>query len=56
MSLFDKIRGEFVDIVEWLDPTQDTLAYRFEPGADDDGITAAVPLALTLRGIGRGRA
>ena len=30
MSLFDKIRGEFVDIVEWLDPTQDTLAYRFE--------------------------
>jgi len=30
MSLFDKIRGEFIDIVEWLDDTQDTIVYRFE--------------------------
>jgi len=30
MALFDKIRGEFIDIVEWLDPTQDTLVHRFE--------------------------
>lgn len=30
MSLFDKIRAEFIDIVEWLDDTQDTIAYRFE--------------------------
>ncbi|MEG4573791.1 SPFH domain-containing protein [Microcoleus sp. N3A4] len=30
MGLFDKIRGEFVDIIEWLDNTSDTIAYRFE--------------------------
>lgn len=30
MSLWDTIRGEFIDIVEWLDDTQDTLVYRFE--------------------------
>jgi len=29
MGLFDKIRGEFVDIIEWLDPTSDTMVYRF---------------------------
>ena len=30
MGLFDKLRGELIDIVEWLDDTNDTLAYRFE--------------------------
>ncbi|MDK3159189.1 SPFH domain-containing protein [Kamptonema cortianum] len=30
MSLFGKLRGEFIDIIEWLDPSNDTLAYRFE--------------------------
>jgi len=30
MGLWDKIKGEFIDIVEWLDDTQDTLVYRFE--------------------------
>lgn len=31
MGLMDKIRGEFVDIVEWTEPPQnDILAYRFE--------------------------
>lgn len=30
MGLFDKIRGEFIDIIEWLDNTNDTIAYRFE--------------------------
>ncbi len=30
MGIFDRFRGEFVDIIEWLDPTQDTMAYRFE--------------------------
>ena len=29
MGLFDKIRGEFVDIIEWTDPTNDTMVYRF---------------------------
>ena len=30
MGLWDKIRGEFIDIVEWIDNTNDTLVYRFE--------------------------
>ncbi len=29
MGLFDKLRGEFIDIIEWLDPTSDTMVYRF---------------------------
>lgn len=30
MGLFDKIRGEFIDIIEWTDQSNDTLVYRFE--------------------------
>lgn len=30
MGFFDKLRGELVDIVEWLDNSNNTLAYRFE--------------------------
>jgi len=30
MGLFDKLRGEFVDIIEWLDESNDTIVYRFE--------------------------
>src|SRR3954471_19581072 len=30
MGLWDKITGEFIDIIEWTDNSQDTLVYRFE--------------------------
>ena len=30
MGLFDKLRGEFVDIIEWLDDSSDTIVYRFQ--------------------------
>ncbi|MFA7059266.1 MAG: SPFH domain-containing protein [Pedobacter sp.] len=30
MELWDKLKGEFIDIIEWLDNTRDTLVYRFE--------------------------
>ena len=30
MSLWDKVRGEFIDIVQWIDDTNDTMVYRFE--------------------------
>lgn len=30
MGLFDKIKGEFIDIIEWLDDSNDTMVYRFE--------------------------
>ncbi|WP_037907127.1 SPFH domain-containing protein [Actinacidiphila yeochonensis] len=29
MGLFDAIRGEFVDIVEWTDDSRDTIVWRF---------------------------
>ncbi|MFN0060653.1 MAG: SPFH domain-containing protein [Planctomycetota bacterium] len=29
MGLLDKLRGEFVDIVEWIDDTRHTLVWRF---------------------------
>lgn len=30
MGIWDKIRGEFIDIIQWTDDTQDTMVYRFE--------------------------
>jgi membrane protease subunit (stomatin/prohibitin family) len=30
MGLWDKIFGEFVDIIEWTDDSNDTMVYRFE--------------------------
>jgi membrane protease subunit (stomatin/prohibitin family) len=30
MGLFDKIKGEFIDVIEWIDDTGDTLVHRFE--------------------------
>ncbi|MCC6794564.1 MAG: SPFH domain-containing protein [Candidatus Hydrogenedentes bacterium] len=30
MGLFDKLRGELIDIVEWLDESRDTMVHRFD--------------------------
>ena len=30
MGIWDKLKGELVDIIEWLDDTNDTMVYRFE--------------------------
>ncbi len=30
MGLFNKLRGEFIDIIEWLDDSNNTMVYRFE--------------------------
>ncbi len=29
MGILDKIKGELIDIIEWLDPSNDTMLYRF---------------------------
>lgn len=29
MGLFDMIKGEFIDVIEWVDDSPDTLVYRF---------------------------
>lgn len=30
MGLFDKLRGELIDIIEWIDQSNNTIAYRFD--------------------------
>ena len=30
MGLWDKLGGEFIDIIQWIDDTNDTMVYRFE--------------------------
>ena len=30
MGILNKIKGEFIDIIEWLDPTNNTMVHRFE--------------------------
>ncbi|MCK5687627.1 SPFH domain-containing protein, partial [Myxococcota bacterium] len=30
MGFMDKLKGEFVDIIEWLDDSNDTMVHRFE--------------------------
>ncbi len=30
MGIFEKLRNELIDIIEWIDSTNDTIAYRFE--------------------------
>lgn len=30
MALWDKLKGEIIDIVEWIDQSNDTMVYRFE--------------------------
>ncbi|MBB5516003.1 membrane protease subunit (stomatin/prohibitin family) [Rubricella aquisinus] len=30
MPIFDFLKGEFIDVIEWLDSSNDTLVYRFE--------------------------
>ena len=30
MGLWDKLMGEFVDVIEWTDDSHDTMVYRFE--------------------------
>ena len=35
MSLLNKIRGEFIDIIEWNDPSTDTMVWRFHRYQDE---------------------
>ncbi|MCC5946128.1 MAG: SPFH domain-containing protein [Bernardetiaceae bacterium] len=30
MSFWNKVKGQFVDVIEWLDDSNDTIVYRFE--------------------------
>ncbi|MEI6208824.1 MAG: SPFH domain-containing protein [Desulfuromonadales bacterium] len=35
MGLWDKITGELIDIIQWLDDTNDTLVHRFERAGNE---------------------
>lgn len=35
MGLFDRIKNELIDIIEWTDNTGDTMVYRFERGKNE---------------------
>ena len=30
MGFIDKLKGELIDIIQWLDTTGDTMVFRFE--------------------------
>lgn len=40
MGLWDKLKAELIDIVQWLDDTNDTLVYRFERYGNEIKYTA----------------
>lgn len=35
MGLFDKIKGEFIDVIEWVDDSQDTMIWKFPRYQDE---------------------
>src|SRR5436309_6793124 len=35
MGIWDKLKGELIDIIEWLDDTRDTMVWRY-PRADNE--------------------
>ena len=36
MGFFDKLKGELVDIIEWIDDDRDIMAHRFERHGNED--------------------
>lgn len=45
MGLFDKLRNEFIDIIEWVDSTNDTIVWKFPRYQDEIKMNAK----LTVR-------
>ena len=35
MGLFDGLRGQFIDIIEWLDDSRDTIVWRYPRGDNE---------------------
>jgi membrane protease subunit (stomatin/prohibitin family) len=36
MGIWDRLKAELIDIVEWMDPTSDTLVHRFDQRANNE--------------------
>ena len=45
MGIFSKITGQFIDVIEWKDPTSDTMVYRY----DHNGKEIMMGAQLTVR-------
>lgn len=35
MGLWDKISGQFIDVIEWIDDSRDTIVYRFNRAGNE---------------------
>ena len=35
MGLWDKVKGQFIDVIEWVDDTQDSLIWKFPRGDNE---------------------
>ena len=51
MGIIDKIRAEFIDIVEWLDESRDTMVYRFQRHQNEIKIGAKLVVRETQNAI-----
>jgi membrane protease subunit (stomatin/prohibitin family) len=56
MGLFDKIRGEFIDIIEWQDTTHDTIVWRFPRYNNEIKMGAKLTVRIAGGGIPKRRA
>ncbi len=45
MGIFSKLRGQFIDVIEWVDPSNKTMVYRYE----DDNREIMMGAQLTVR-------
>ena len=45
MGLFDMLKGQFIDVIEWVDASSNTMVHRF----DDGGKEIMMGAQLTVR-------
>ena len=50
MGLWDKLLGEFIDVIQWIDDSNDTLVYRFERHGND--LICQVPISFAQAALG----
>ena len=52
MGIFDAIRSQFIEVIEWLDPTNDTMVYRFPVANNEIKMGAKQTKDLTADQLG----
>lgn len=51
MALFNKIRGEFIDIIEWLDESGNTMIHRFERHGNEIKMNAKLTVRESQKAV-----